>query len=272
MNWNLFAGVAVFAMLFSHPAESNEKISVLCDTCISGTQFRSVAKTVANGVDSTVHVGNIYTGELRNFSVEFYREPGSPLEWTALELSPTSAKKTEFASIQSHHRSIIGILQADTVPEHIAASAWDMVGSNSLHNELADYYNQNMSLAQALNNIGLAAFEFTGVYNALDHYRIELEFSDGSRWDFMIVGVTTSGAFRLQLVADSGVDADNQSIPINASDISGHYTFENGGESALNSFINSLNNNHIPVYDNRPGLTGQSYAVCDEKGCTIYLK
>ncbi|WP_139043594.1 hypothetical protein [Idiomarina sp. A28L] len=152
------------------------------------------------------------------------------------EITVDSATQSGFDDVVSAYNSLTQYLQGyQEVPEHIAPSAYSMMGASFVMNDVFDHYSQEATLLTHVTVFISSSLSLLGEIIDIPLH-VEVSFADGSSAILNIVSILPNGDIELELA--SAKDVDNNTISTEASGYTdGLYRFTAGGESAIQEFM-----------------------------------
>ncbi|MCL1088374.1 hypothetical protein L2744_01870 [Shewanella profunda] len=172
-------------------------------------------------------------------------EPGTPPVLRVQEVSLTVSDTTKTNQLFML-KSIVDdfITGGIDVPEEVIGSAYDMIGSSQNLKKVNDYFNDNLTLINAINSYSGVALSIAG--KVIDvHFNVVIRFADQSSSTMTIKGLGEN--FEIKLSISDITDSDGNSAPlVNGSSSVGEYNFS-GDDNNIESFVNALSRLGISV-------------------------
>jgi hypothetical protein len=212
--------------------------SIKCDWCVSNYNFEVVATGLAKPASTQfVYILNFTSSEIRKYRVrQAILGNGHIGEPQVALLSVDSTLKNTFDAMSVERNVISDFFDfSKDVPPSVAGSVYDLVGTPSVVNDVADYYNANMTLLEAIGNYTALSVLLQGKLVGIN-YVVELSFSDGSSAVYKINGLLNGFDFQFEYL--SGKDADNNNITLDDfPEVT--YSFASQGVTGISTFVNA---------------------------------
>lgn len=248
-NRSIYAAtLLILSTILSFETKATTAVAV-CNNCTTSQQYQQIAKYSSSFDTQYTYVMNYERGDLRKFRViaipPDFDYPGSI---QVNQITATSAEQTAFSDIAMLRQEFKNFFFINkNVPEDIADSAYDLVGSSYKQNQLNDYFSQQLGIYSwqgtglfDLDSSRLAIGAFAQIFGKITSIDIGIViyFKNGSTMNLKVDGVSFNGRF--DFVVDSAKDADGNNISFVKSDYeSGEYKFSIGGNQAVNDFISA---------------------------------
>ncbi|MDO6834197.1 hypothetical protein Q4596_01110 [Pseudoalteromonas carrageenovora] len=273
---------------------SEQPINTECRTCFSYEQFKTAAEAKAE-VNKTrnVYVMNLDSATIKKFVVSkkiegFKTLPGTGGEpdgeggtlpskqipiysVTVTNYGVEQSVLNKFYDLSDAKKQVlmsVQTIQADKVPSNVAGSVWDLVGSSSTQNKVAQHYNQYTNLESDLSNYATAAGKVTGVLD-IEKILISVNFGDGSSAIFSLYGILNG-----ELVWDfeRGTDVDLNKVEPNFDTKNAEsYDFSKGGADVFLDFYNAARRAGVSFYSTSGGGSSSGRVTCVSKGVGKYI-
>lgn len=288
----IFSSFLTFIALSSQAAVQPLKIE--CSTCYSIEQFESKAKSNALlNKTRDVYVMNLETAKIEKFkvtkSITGYRslpgtggEPdgrGGKMQDRKIPIYSTQVINygveqkvlNNFYSLSDAKNKLTESKKkvlAEEVPPEVAGSVWDLVGSSSVQNKVAEHYSKHADFKRDVADYITAAGKVSGILN-VDKVFMTVNFSDGSSAIFSLYGIVKD-----QLVWDfeRGLDVDlNKIEPHFETSKSQSYDFEKGGADVFLDFYNAAQRAGVSFYGSSGSGVSSGRVTCVSKGIGKYI-
>lgn len=289
----LFASFLSFLSFSSQATE--QPLKTECSTCFSFEQFKSIAKNKAL-VNKTrdVYVMNLETSTIEKFKVTKnitgYRtlpgtggEPdgqggktsGRQIPIYSIEVTNYGVEQqvlNNFYDLSNAKKAVLKSTQeieADEVPSEIAGSVWDLVGSSSTQNKVAQHYSQYSNLSRGVADFAYAAGKMAGVLD-IDKVLMQVSFGDGSTAIFSLYAVVND---KLVWDFERGTDVDLNKVEPNFNTTNAEtYDFAKGGADVFLDFYNAAQRAGVSFYSTPgTGTVSTGRVTCVSPGVGKYI-
>lgn len=258
---------SLIALILSFSSQA-ETYQTSCNECTQSYQFRNTAESLVlnkihRGFNSDVYVFNYKEGIAKkyNLSAEYVDVPGGPLHLLAMEKNLSSSQQFNFSIASNAYNEITNSIQDIILPEYIADSAYDLVGASYVENDISDYLAKNQTFKDKVDVFISVAAKITGNLPSDINIVFKMSFKDGSWANFKISGLDKDG--NMSLSFQDGRDKDNNTITNNPSHYrSGSFRFNQGGQSAINNFIDAASRAGVTITNGNSGGSSKLKMSC----------
>ncbi|MCG7570533.1 hypothetical protein MHM89_11375 [Pseudoalteromonas sp. CNC9-20] len=288
----IFASLLTLLSLPSHA--SLEPIKTECSTCFSFEQFKAKAKMKAQlNKTRDVYVMNLETAKIEKFEVTKkitgYRSlPGTggepdgrggklgdrkiPVYYTMVNQKGVEQKVlNNFYDLSDAKKKLVETqkqLSGEEIPPEIAKGVWDLVGSSSTQNKVAEHYNKHASLGRDITDFVNSAAKLSGILD-IDKVMMEVTFSDGSTAVYSLYAVV-NGKLMWEFVRGTDVDLNTVEPNFDTSN-SESYDFSRGGANAFMDFYDAATRAGVEFRSVSGSKASTGRVTCVNKGIGRYI-
>ncbi|MCO7223647.1 hypothetical protein [Pleionea sp. CnH1-48] len=234
---------------------------ITCNFCSVSSHNYLAKQAVPRHVNSMlVHVFDHGRKTLHSYMVINERDIGPSIMTFVAPIqtpAPIFDKYTDYVNALEYFEVLKNAI--DVVPEHVASSAWDMVGDPAARQRVGDWFQSSHSVYSALTSVINLA---TGLFG---HPAITLtfEFADGSTAKFKFQSIDSNNDMYYQLVPVQSRDADGNTLEFSGSN---NFGGSMASSRSLSDFLAAAARAGIPIIVNGGTIGGGVPVRCVRNG------
>ncbi len=260
----LYLSLFILSISTLFSLSSQASIFTQCSTCQSHSDYKIIAENTAHGEGKRivdVFIQNPSDFELKKFRIIniVLNEPGSPTIKRTIELDLNENELQAKDQINYKLQQLSLESSNYTVPNDLANSVYDLVGSSSTRNSVIDSYVNNQNIRQIAEGYTAAILSIAGkVVNV--NFTINMKFSDNSYATFYITGISSDNLITLKLV--SATDSNNNDIPITKNDFTSVGELQFSDSKTFDEFVDAASRYGWIYESNSWPSGGHGYMEC----------